>query len=151
MNLNTNNEIKNINTQKKAILDNLGRSYATGRRKTASARVWIKPGKGNFIVNYKNISEFFKDDALVSKAKDPIFKTNTNELFDVFATVKGSGISGQADAIKHGLARALDNFNPVLYHDILKSHNFLTRDDRMVESKKHGRHKARRGIQFSKR
>jgi small subunit ribosomal protein S9 len=149
---NTNKDIvKTEIIQKKAVLDNLGRSYATGRRKTAAARVWIKPGKGSFSVNYKCISEFFKDEALISKSKEPLLKTDSLDLYDVFATVKGSGISAQADAIKHGLARALDNFNPVLYHNILKAHKFLTRDDRMVESKKHGRHKARRGIQFSKR
>jgi small subunit ribosomal protein S9 len=138
-------------TERKPKIDHLGRAYATGRRKVATARVWVKPGKGKFSVNYKDISEFFKDEALVSNAKEPLLKTKALESFDVFSTVKGGGISGQANAIKHGLARALDNFNPVLYHNILKSFNFLTRDSRMVESKKYGRHKARRGIQFSKR
>lgn len=132
-------------------IDKFGRSYGTGRRKVATARVWIKPGKGNFIVNGEDISNYFKDEALISNAKMPLIKTNTDSSFDVYSSVKGGGISGQSNALKHGISRALDAYNTVLYRPVLKSFDLLTRDSRMVESKKYGRHKARRGIQFSKR
>jgi small subunit ribosomal protein S9 len=148
------NEIVNatqMSTAHKIKIDKLGRSYGTGRRKVSVARVWIKPGKGAFIVNNKDISNFFKDEALIANAKTPLVKTNSNETFDVYSTVKGGGVSGQSNALKHGLARALNDYNPSIYRPVLKSFDLLRRDSRMVESKKYGKHKARRGIQFSKR
>lgn len=132
-------------------IDKMGRSYGTGRRKVASARVWIKSGSGKIVVNGKDISDFFKDQALVSNIKLPLIKTDSVQSFDVYATVKGGGISGQSGAIRHGISRALDNYNPIVYHAILKENKLLTRDSRMVESKKYGRHKSRRGTQFCKR
>jgi small subunit ribosomal protein S9 len=154
-NLEVNNSINGVQSsfysEKKPKLDKYGRAYATGRRKVAVARVWIKPGKGNFIVNKKEIHNFFSEDSLVSHAKSPLLKTNSIDSFDIYSTVKGGGVSGQAGALRHAISRALDNFNPVLYHNILKANSFLTRDSRMVQSKRYGRHKARRGIQFSKR
>ena len=111
-------------TEKKPVLDKFGRAYATGRRKVAAARVWIKPGTGKIFINKKEVSEFFKDDALIANLKSPLIKTKSLDSFDVYATVKGGGISGQSGALRHGIARALDNYNPAIYHNILKENKF---------------------------
>ena len=138
-------------TTKKPVIDKLGRAYGTGRRKVAVARAWIKPGTGKIIVNGQDEMAYFKRKTLTIEINKPFDKTENLKKFDVYCTVAGGGISGQAGAVRHAIARALDNFNPSVYHNILKANKFLTRDDRMVESKKYGRHGARRGTQFSKR
>lgn len=130
--------------------DALGRSYATGRRKDASARVWIKPGTGKIVVNKKPVSNYLARPVLRMIVNQPFNATKTDGQFDVYATVAGGGLSGQAGAIRHGISRALDNFDPSL-HGILRKGGFLTRDSRVVERKKYGRRKARRKFQFSKR
>jgi small subunit ribosomal protein S9 len=131
--------------------DKLGRSYGTGRRKVAIARVWIKPGTGKITINKVDIKSYLKRETLFIHATEPLIATNNLDKFDVFCTTSGGGISGQAGAVRHGIARALDEYDPVLYHVAMRSGGFLTRDDRMVESKKYGRHKARRSTQFIKR
>lgn len=136
--------------QKKPQTDSLGRAYGTGRRKESSARVWIKRGKGNIIINNKNVNDYFGRPVLRMVVSQIFDVTNTNGEFDVVCTVKGGGLSGQAGAILHGLARALDRFNPEL-HTTLRKAGFLTRDSRVVERKKPGRPKARKSFQFSKR
>lgn len=130
--------------------DKLGRSYATGKRKDAVARVWIKAGKGEFSVNGKKIEEFFGRPILQMIANQPFEVTKRLGSFDVKATVKGGGKSGQAGAIKHGISKALVNFEPEL-RPILKKEGYLTRDSRVVERKKFGHKKARKSFQFSKR
>ena len=150
----SNQDLLNISTSvvtKKPKVDKLGRSYGTGRRKVAAARVWIKPGCGKISVNGRDIKEYFKRETLFIHATTPLAVTNNLEKFDIYCTVAGGGIAGQAGALRHGLARALDNYEPVLYHTILKKFKLLTRDSRMVESKKYGKHKARRSTQFIKR
>jgi small subunit ribosomal protein S9 len=132
-------------------LDKLGRAYGTGRRKVSAARVWIKPGTGKISVNGRDMKEYFKRDTLIIHAMEALDITANRDKFDVYCTISGGGISGQAGALRHGLGRALDNFDPTLYHVILRKAGVLTRDDRMVESKKYGRHKARRSTQFVKR
>ncbi|MFY9397357.1 MAG: 30S ribosomal protein S9 [Desulfomonilia bacterium] len=127
------------------------RIYATGRRKNATARVWISPGTGEFTVNGKPIDEYFGRETLVMSARQPFDITETSGQFDVYTTVSGGGISGQAGAIRHGIARALSEFDVERYRPKLKSAGFLTRDPRMVERKKFGLHKARKRPQFSKR
>ena len=127
------------------------RIYATGRRKNAPARVWISPGTGEFTVNGKPIDEYFGRETLVMSARQPFDITETSGQFDVYTTVSGGGISGQAGAIRHGIARALSEFDVERYRPKLKSAGFLTRDPRMVERKKFGLHKARKRPQFSKR
>ena len=135
----------------KVKIDELGRSYGTGRRKESSARVWIKKGSGKFIVNKKEIKDYFKRAVLRMIINQPFLATNNDNKFDVYCTVKGGGLSGQADAVKLGISRALDCFNPVDYHKTLRKEGFLTRDSRVVERKKYGKRKARRSFQFSKR
>ena len=130
--------------------DKLGRSYATGKRKDAVARVWIKPGKGNITVNSKDIDVYFARPVLKMVINQPFEITNRINEFDVVCTVSGGGLSGQAGAIKHGISKALNEFEPEL-RDCLKKAGFLTRDDRTVERKKYGKAKARRSYQFSKR
>lgn len=130
--------------------DNLGRSYGTGRRKNAVARVWIKAGSGKFIVNKLEILSYFKIDTLCSKVLAPFRLVEMNGKFDVFCTVKGGGHSGQAGAVQLGIARALDKFEPD-FHVSLRKSGMLTRDSRVVERKKYGKHKARKSTQFSKR
>jgi small subunit ribosomal protein S9 len=125
-------------------------SYATGRRKEASARVWIAKGKGRIFINGKEIEKYFARAVLRMIVNQPFAATNTAGSYDVWSTVKGSGLSGQAGAVRHGISRALDIDNPD-FHPILKKFKFLTRDDRAVESKKWGRKKARKLFQFSKR
>ena len=131
-------------------LDNKGRAYATGRRKDAVARVWIKPGIGRIVVNDKDVKEYFARPVLRMLLDQPFEAANRKEQYDVWCTVKGGGLSGQAGAVRHGLSRALINFEPGL-RPLLKRGGFLTRDSRVVERKKYGRAKARRSFQFSKR
>ncbi len=130
--------------------DKFGRSYATGKRKDAVARVWIKPGKGNITVNSKNIDEYFARPVLKMVINQPFEIANRVNEFDVVCTVSGGGLSGQAGAIKHGISKALNEYEPEL-RAVLKKAGFLTRDDRVVERKKYGLAKARRSYQFSKR
>jgi small subunit ribosomal protein S9 len=136
--------------ENKPQIDDLGRSYATGRRKTSADRVWIKKGKGKITVNKKDIATYFGRPVLQMIINDVFKETNTEGDFDVICTVKGGGLSGQAGAIKHGIARALDKYNPTL-HKTLRKGGYLTRDSRMVERKKPGKPKARKSFQFSKR
>ena len=131
-------------------IDGKGRAYATGRRKDAVARVWIKPGIGRVIVNDRDIKEYFARPVLRMLLAQPFEVANRKEQYDVWCTVKGVGLSGQAGAVRHGISRALTNFEPGL-RPVLKRGGFLTRDSRVVERKKYGRAKARRSFQFSKR
>ena len=137
-------------TTRKAVKDKQGRSYATGKRKDAVARVWIMPGKGNITINDKSIDEYFARPVLKMVINQPFAITNLENEFDVVCTGKGGGLSGQAGAIKHGISKALNEYEPEL-RATLKSAGFLTRDDRVVERKKYGKAKARRSYQFSKR
>lgn len=130
--------------------DSLGRAYATGRRKNAVARVWIKPGSGKTVVNGKELEVYFGRPVLRMILQQPFEVAERTGQFDVMCTVNGGGLSGQAGALRHGISRALVNFEPGL-RPALKSAGFLTRDSRMVERKKYGRAKARRSFQFSKR
>lgn len=131
-------------------IDAQGRAYATGKRKTAVARVWIKPGAGRIMVNDKDHTEYFGRPVLQMIIKQPLAAAERNDQYDVICSVKGSGPSGQAGAVRHGIARALTYFEPSL-RSVLKKGGFLTRDSRVVERKKYGRKKARRSFQFSKR
>lgn len=135
---------------RKAKRDKFGRSYATGKRKDAVARVWIKPGKGNITINEKSIEQYFARPVLKMIINQPFEVANRENEFDVICTVKGGGLSGQAGAIKHGISKALNEYEPEL-RAVLKKAGFLTRDDRTVERKKYGKAKARRSYQFSKR
>jgi len=126
------------------------RYYATGRRKTSVAKVWLSPGNGKIIVNDKNMEEYFPLETLRIIVKQPLTLTETLNKYDVIAKVKGGGLSGQAGAVRHGIARALVLADPTL-RPVLKKAGFLTRDPRMVERKKYGLKKARRAPQFSKR
>lgn len=136
--------------KKKPARDKQGRSYATGKRKNAVARVWIMPGKGNITINEKPIDTYFARPVLKMIINQPFEITNRENEFDVVCTVQGGGLSGQAGAIKHGISKALNEYEPEL-RSVLKQAGFLTRDDRVVERKKYGRAKARRSYQFSKR
>ncbi|MEC9068147.1 30S ribosomal protein S9 [Pelagerythrobacter marinus] len=131
-------------------LDQHGRAYATGRRKDAVARVWIKPGKGTITVNGKDQETYFARPTLRLIINQPFAITDRAGQFDVIATVKGGGLSGQAGAVKHGISQALAKYEPAL-RSTVKAAGFLTRDSRVVERKKYGRAKARRSFQFSKR
>jgi small subunit ribosomal protein S9 len=130
--------------------DSQGRSYATGKRKDAVARVWIKPGKGRVMVNDKDMSVYFARPVLQMILRQPFQVANVEGQFDVMATVAGGGLSGQAGAVKHGISKALQLYEPSL-RPALKAAGFLTRDSRVVERKKYGKRKARRSFQFSKR
>ena len=130
--------------------DSLGRSYATGKRKDAVARVWIKPGSGKVTVNGKEIEVYFARPVLRMVIGQAFTVAGVEGQFDVMATVKGGGLSGQAGAVKHGISQALQLFEPSLRAP-LKAAGFLTRDSRVVERKKYGKRKARRSFQFSKR
>jgi len=136
--------------KREAKRDAKGRSYATGRRKNAVARVWIKPGKGEIVVNGKKVVEYFARPVLRMLINQPFLVADRYNQFDVFCTVNGGGLSGQAGAVRHGISRALTYYDPDL-RGILKVAGFLTRDSRVVERKKYGRAKARRSFQFSKR
>ena len=125
--------------------------YGTGRRKSSVARVRIMTGKGNITVNGKDLNEYFGEETLKVIVKQPLTVTNTLDKYDVICTVKGGGFSGQAGAIRHGIARALNEANREEYRPTLKSNGFLTRDPRMKERKKYGLKKARKAPQFSKR
>ncbi len=127
-----------------------GRSYATGRRKNAVARVWIKPGKGEIMVNGKKAPQYFARPVLRMLITQPFLVADRYNQFDVMCTVTGGGLSGQAGAVRHGISRALTLYEPDL-RGILKVAGFLTRDSRVVERKKYGKAKARRSFQFSKR
>jgi len=131
-------------------IDAQGRSYATGKRKNAIARVWLKRGQGRITVNGKDQSEYFARPVLQMIIGQPWIAADRNGQFDVVATVKGGGLSGQAGAVRHGISKALILFEPGL-RPVLKKGGFLTRDSRVVERKKYGRAKARRSFQFSKR
>lgn len=130
--------------------DALGRSYATGRRKDATARVWIKPGSGKVTVNGKDQNTYFARPVLQMILAQPFTVANVEGQFDVMCTVKGGGLSGQAGAVKHGVSQALQLYDPSLRAP-LKAAGFLTRDSRVVERKKYGKAKARKSFQFSKR
>jgi small subunit ribosomal protein S9 len=131
-------------------VDAQGRSYATGRRKDAVARVWLKPGTGKIIVNGRDQEVYFARPSLRLVINQPFGVTERTGQYDVVATVKGGGLSGQAGAVKHGIAQALSKFEPAL-RSAVKAEGFLTRDSRTVERKKYGKAKARRSFQFSKR
>ena len=132
------------------VRDELGRSYATGKRKDAVARVWIRPGSGKVVVNGKEMAVYFARPVQQLVLRQPFQVAGVEDQFDVMATVKGGGLSGQAGAVKHGISKALQLFDPTLRAP-LKAAGFLTRDSRVVERKKFGRRKARRSFQFSKR
>jgi small subunit ribosomal protein S9 len=131
-------------------LDKYGRAYATGRRKDAVARVWLKPGTGKIVVNGRDQSIYFARPTLRLVINQPFDVTDRVGQYDIVATVKGGGLSGQAGAVKHGIAQALSRYEPAL-RTTVKREGFLTRDPRVVERKKYGRAKARRSFQFSKR
>jgi small subunit ribosomal protein S9 len=131
-------------------LDAHGRAYATGKRKDAVARVWIKPGPGRITVNGKDYVDYFARPVLQMILRQPLVAAERIDQYDVTCTVRGGGLSGQAGAVRHGLSQALTRFEPELRPN-LKKGGFLTRDARVVERKKYGRAKARRSFQFSKR
>ena len=131
-------------------LDAQGRAYATGKRKDAVARVWVKPGSGKITVNTKNYTDYFARPVLQMVLQQPIVAASRDGQFDIVVTVAGGGLSGQAGAVRHGISRALTYYEPGL-RSVLKKGGFLTRDSRTVERKKYGRAKARRSFQFSKR
>ena len=131
-------------------VDAQGRSYATGRRKDAVARVWLKPGSGKIVVNGRDQTVYFARPTLRLVINQPFTVTDRVDQYDIVATVKGGGLSGQAGAVKHGIAQALTKFEPVL-RIAVKAEGFLTRDSRTVERKKYGKAKARKSFQFSKR
>ncbi len=143
-------EIQNTATPAEPKIDALGRSYATGRRKNAIARVWVKRGTGQVTVNGRDVSVYFARPVLQMLLKQPFEVTERDGEFDVIATVVGGGLSGQAGAVRHGISRALTYFEPGL-RPALKAGGFMTRDPRVVERKKYGKAKARRSFQFSKR
>ena len=131
-------------------LDAQGRAYATGKRKNAVARVWIKPGKGKLVINGREFATYFARPVLQLIVKQPIVATDRLDQYDVNVTVAGGGLSGQAGAVRHGISKALNYFEPAL-RPVLKKGGFLTRDSRVVERKKYGKAKARKSFQFSKR
>ena len=131
-------------------VDKLGRAYATGKRKDAVARVWIKPGAGKIMVNTREVDVYFARPVLRMMIQQPLVAAQRAGQYDVICTVAGGGLSGQAGAVRHGISKALTNFEPDL-RSVLKKGGFLTRDSRVVERKKYGRAKARKSFQFSKR
>jgi small subunit ribosomal protein S9 len=131
-------------------IDKLGRAYATGKRKNAVARVWIKPGSGKVSVNGRELEVYFARPVLRMILQQPLGVANRNDSYDITVTVAGGGLSGQAGAVRHGLSKALTYYEPAL-RGALKKAGFLTRDSRVVERKKYGKRKARRSFQFSKR
>lgn len=131
-------------------IDTRGRAYATGRRKNAVARVWLQRGVGKINVNGKPVEVYFARSTLRMMIQQPLAAANRRDQFDIECTVSGGGLSGQAGALRHGISRALTNFEPEL-RSVLKKNGFMTRDSRVVERKKYGRAKARRSFQFSKR
>ena len=143
-------DVAEIAAPREPVRDELGRSYATGKRKDAVARVWIKPGSGTVVVNGEAIKTYFARPVLQMILRQPFTVAGVEDQFDVHATVKGGGLSGQAGAVKHGISKALQIYDPSL-RGALKAAGFLTRDSRVVERKKFGKRKARRSFQFSKR
>ena len=143
-------EAIDVSSEEKPSLDKLGRAYATGRRKTSVSRVWIKYGTSKITVNGKPVEKYFLRKIYSSILEAPLVKTDNLEKVEIFSTVAGGGLSGQAGAVRHGISRALVNLEPSLRKK-LKKMGFLTRDARKVERKKFGKHKARRSPQFSKR
>ena len=139
-----------VTIERVAVRDNLGRAYATGKRKDAVARVWIKPGSGKVVVNGKEMISYFARPVLQMILRQPFTVAGVEGQFDVTATVKGGGLSGQAGAVKHGISKALQIYDPSL-RGALKVAGFLTIDSRVVERKKYGKAKARKSFQFSKR
>ena len=139
-----------VKEERKPKIDDLGRSYATGKRKNAIARVWIKKGKGKITVNGRAVEVFFARPVLRMVIDQPLEATNSKGNFDITVTVKGGGLSGQAGAVRHGISKCLDLYEPA-NHTVLRQGGFLTRDSRVVERKKYGKRKARRSFQFSKR
>ena len=131
-------------------LDKQGRAYATGKRKDAVARVWVKPGSGKIVINDKEFAAYFARPVLQMILKQPIVAANRDGQYDIVDTVAGGGLSGQAGAVRHGISKALTYYEPTL-RGVLKKGGFLTRDSRTVERKKYGKAKARRSFQFSKR
>jgi len=131
-------------------LDKQGRAYATGKRKNAIARVWVKPGSGKITVNGKDFNLFFARPVLQMILQQPIVAAARKDQYDIVATVSGGGLSGQAGAVRHGISQALTHYEPEL-RGVLKKGGFLTRDSRVVERKMYGKAKARRSFQFSKR
>ncbi|NGX98543.1 MAG: 30S ribosomal protein S9 [Candidatus Afipia apatlaquensis] len=131
-------------------VDKQGRAYATGKRKDAVARVWIKPGNGKIVVNTREVEVYFARPVLRMMIQQPIVAAARQGQYDVVCTVAGGGLSGQAGAVRHGISKALTHFEPDL-RTVLKKGGFLTRDSRVVERKKYGKAKARRSFQFSKR
>ena len=145
------NDIENSTIDKNEIkLDSKGRSYATGKRKNSTARVWLKKGNGNILVNGKKSKDYFARPVLRMMINQPFETIDSENIFDVLVTVKGGGLSGQAGAIRHGISKALTYYDPG-FRPALKKIGFLTRDSRVVERKKFGLAKARRSYQFSKR
>jgi small subunit ribosomal protein S9 len=144
------NDSGNVPIQRVAIIDKLGRSYATGKRKNAVARVWIKPGSGKVIVNERSIEVYFARPAQQMIINHAFKVAGRERQYDVMATVAGGGLSGQAGAVRHGISKALTYQEPDL-RSALKSAGLITRDSRVVERKKYGRAKARKRFQFSKR
>ena len=139
-----------IAAPREPVRDSLGRTYATGKRKDAVARVWIKPGSGKVVINGKDQDVYFARPVLQLILRQPMQIVGVEGEFDVFATVKGGGLTGQAGAVKHGISKALQLYEPSL-RGALKAAGFLTRDSRVVERKKFGKRKARASFQFSKR
>jgi small subunit ribosomal protein S9 len=131
-------------------VDKYNRAYATGKRKDAVARVWIKPGSGKIVVNTREVEVYFARPVLRMMIQQPLVAAARQSQYDVICTVAGGGLSGQAGAVRHGISKALTNFEPDL-RTVLKKGGFLTRDSRVVERKKYGKAKARRSFQFSKR
>lgn len=131
-------------------IDSLGRTYGTGRRKESVARVWVKPGNGDIVVNGRKVFDYFSRPVLRTLVMQPFSVANRVGRYDVYCTVRGGGLSGQAGAVRHGISRALVDYEPDL-RTVLKSAGMLTRDSRSVERKKYGLMKARRSYQFSKR
>ncbi|MBX9726834.1 MAG: 30S ribosomal protein S9 [Rickettsiales bacterium] len=139
-----------INDARKPVIDKQGRAYGTGRRKDATARVWVKRGSGKIVVNGKTLEQYFARPVLRMIINQPFAVLDSQNKFDVVVTVLGGGLSGQAGAVRHGISRALDAYDPS-FRPVLRKSGFMTRDSRVVERKKYGRAKARRSFQFSKR
>ena len=139
-----------VEVPREPIIDKHDRSYATGKRKNAIARVWIKPGPGKITVNGRDVETYFARPVLQMMIAQPFDTAERNESYDVTCTVTGGGLSGQAGAVRHGISKALTYYEPDL-RPVLKKGGFLTRDPRVVERKKYGKAKARRSYQFSKR
>ena len=139
-----------IQAARKPVVDKLGRAYGTGRRKDATARVWVKRGSGKISINGKTLEQYFARPVLRMIINQPFAVLASEGKFDVTVTVLGGGLSGQAGAVRHGISRALDAYDPS-FRPVLRKSGFMTRDSRVVERKKYGRAKARRSFQFSKR